>query len=125
MKCPNCSKEMKDKSYVYYGMADWDMDYPATLHEEYWCSDCRIKFINDDWVIPESMIATEKQMNAGRIIESNTGIIMPPPTKKLMWKYIQDNMELSKKMYEENKIRNESDFDDWCLENSDWLPEYF
>lgn len=24
--CPNCNKEMKDTSYWYYGLGDWDMD---------------------------------------------------------------------------------------------------
>ena len=75
---------MKDKSYWYYGLGSWDMDYPDELHEEYWCLSCRIKYIDGKWVIPPSIIATEKQMNAGKIIQRNTGITMPPPIKKLM-----------------------------------------
>lgn len=125
MKCPNCEKEMKDKSYWYYGFGSWDMDYPDQLHEEYWCPHCRIKFVNDEWTIPDSMIATEKQLNTGKIIERNTGISMPPPLKKLMCKYIGDNIELSKKRYEEYKKGREQAFSEWCEENSDWLPEYY
>lgn len=125
MNCPNCDKEMKDKSYWYYSFGSWDMDYPDQLHEEYWCPNCRIKFLNGEWTIPDSMIATDKQINAAKIIERNTGISMPPPLKKLMCKYIGDNMELSKKRYEEYKKEREQLFEEWCEENSYWLPEYF
>lgn len=125
MECPNCKQEMKDKSYWYYSLGSWDMSYPDFLHEEYCCSNCDIKWVNGEWTIPESMIATEKQLNAGQIIEHNTGICMPPPLKKLMCKYISDNMELSKKRYEEYKKIRERSFCEWCEENSDWLPEYF
>ena len=125
MKCPNCDKEMKDKSYWYYSLGGWDLDYPDELHEEYLCSSCRIKFVNGEWIIPKSMIATEKQINASKIIERNTGIEMPPPIKKLMWEYIGNNIELSKKKYEEYKKMREQSFEEWCEDNSDWLPEYF
>lgn len=125
MECPNCNREMKDKSYAYYGIGSWDMDYPDQYHEEYWCPICHIKFVNKEWTIPESIIATEKQLYVGKIIEHNTGIEMPPPIKKLMCEYIGKNMELSKKKYEEYKEKKERLFEEWCEENSDWLPEYF
>ena len=125
MDCPNCGKIMKDKSYWYYGIGSWDMDYPDVLHEEYWCSSCRIRFVNGEWTIPKSIIATDKQLNAAAIIECNTGIDMPPPIKKLIWKYIKDNMEYSKQRYEEYKKGRERLFEEWCEEKSDWLPEYF
>lgn len=125
MFCPNCDKEMKDKSYWYFGLGSWDMDYPDMLHEEYWCPSCHIKYVNGKWTIPKSMAATEKQLNAGTIIERNTGITMPPPIKKLMCKYIGDNMELSKQRYKEYKKMRENSFSEWCEENSDWLPEYY
>ena len=109
MNCPNCNEEMKDKSYWYYGFGSWDMDYPDQLHEEYQCRNCKIKYINGEWTIPEYMIATEKQLNAGAIIERNTGISMPPPIKRLMCEYIGNNMELSKQRYEEyKKIREQN-----------------
>lgn len=28
MKCPNCNEEMQDKGYSYYGLGEWDCDYP-------------------------------------------------------------------------------------------------
>lgn len=125
MKCSNCNREMKDKSYEYYGIGSWDMNYPDEYHEEYWCPICHIKFVNDEWTIPSSMVATDKQLNAGKIIECNTGISMPPPLKKLMCEYIGENMELSKKKYEEYKEKKRQLFEEWCEENSDWLPECF
>ena len=125
MDCPHCNKEMEDRSYWYYGLGSWDMDYPDELHEEYWCASCRIKFINGEWTVPDSIRATDKQLNAGVIIEHNTGIRMPPPIKKLMCEYIGNNIELSKKRYEEYKKGKERLFEEWCEENSDWLPEYF
>lgn len=127
MNCPNCEKKMKNKSYSVevFGFGD-EPDYiPTNWIEEYHCKYCKIKYHDGEWTIPKSIIATEKQLNAGRIIEGNTGIKMPPPTKKLMWKYIQDNMELSKQMYEENKKAREQSFSEWCEDNSDWLPEYY
>ena len=128
MRCPNCDKEMKDKSYAYYGMGSWDMDYPDGYHEEHRCSRCKIRFVKDaqeEWTIPDSIRATDKQLNAALLIERNTGIDMPPPIKKLMCKYIGDNIELSKRRYEEYKQAKEQLFVEWCEDNSDWLPEYF
>ncbi len=128
MNCPNCDKEMKDKSYeanVFFGFGDEPDYYPTRLIEEYHCKYCKIRYQDGDWFIPENFRATEKQLNAGKIIEYNTGIDMPPPTKRLMWKYIQDNIELSKQRYEESKKAREQSFSEWCEENSDWLPEYF
>ena len=125
MNCPNCNNPMQNESFYYYSLGGWDMDYPDEYHEEYWCPYCRIRFVNDEWEIPSSIIATDKQINAGRIIENNTGIKMPPPIKKLMSKYIGDNMELSQKRYEEYKKQRAQLFEEWCEENSDWLPEYY
>ena len=52
MKCINCQTEMKDKSYWYYGIGSWDMDYPDTLHEEHRCPNCKYKYINGEWKKP-------------------------------------------------------------------------
>lgn len=125
MICPNCNKEMKDKSYWHYSIGGWDLDYPDILHEEYWCGNCCIKFINDSWIIPKSIRATDKQIECGKLIERNTGINMPPPIKKLLSKYIGDYLELSKQCAEEYKKEREQLFSEWCEDNSDWLPEYF
>lgn len=125
MECPNCGKLMKDCSYNYYSLGGWDLDYPDALHEEYTCRACKIKYINGAWTIPSNIYATEKQLKAGKIIEKTTGINMPPPLKKLLWKYIQDNIEASKNISKRNRIEQEQTFCDWCEDNSYWLPEYF
>ena len=125
MNCPNCNNPMQDKSHWYYGFGSWDVDYPDQLCEEYWCPYCRIKFLDGEWTIPKAIIATDKQIRVGNIIEHNTGIEMPPPIKKLMNKYIGDNMELSKRNYEIYKKQQQQLFEEWCEENSDWLPEYY
>ena len=71
MKCINCETEMKDKSYNYYGLGDWDMDYPASYHEEYVCPNCKCKYTgegwgiktNSKWKIPKEVeLPTEKQV---------------------------------------------------------------
>ena len=119
MKCPNCDKEMKDKSYWYYGIGDWDMDYPATLHEEYRCIDCNIKYINDEWIIPKKFErATYKQIKCAAFINRQLGTNFEPILKTSTWKFIKDNLTTAKEIYNHS-------FSDWCLENSDWLPEYF
>ena len=128
MKCPNCNREMRDKTYSYYSfgnLGNWDMDYPDEYYEKHWCPTCCIEYINGEWNIPDSIIATDKQLKAGMIIEHNTGIKMPPPIKKLMCEYIGENMELSKRRYEEYKKEREQLFEEWCWDNSDWLPEYY
>ena len=119
MNCPNCNKEMKDKSYWYYGISDWDMDYPATLHEEYWCSDCRIKYINEEWVIPKVFErATERQVRCAEFINRELGTGYEPLLKKQTWEFINKHIEEAKQSWQAN-------FECWCDENSDWLPEYF
>ena len=125
MDCPECGKEMKYKGYSYYGIGSWDMDYPDCYHEEYRCSCCKITFVNGRWNVPKKFIATEKQINAAKIISNVLGVDMPPPTKRKLWEFINQNMEKSKKRQQENKIARENDFSEWCEENSHWLPEYF
>ena len=119
MKCPNCEKEMKEKSYWYYGISDWDMDYPATLHEEYYCSDCRIKWINGEWQIPKGYTrASENQIKCTKFICKQLGLHYEPLLKNKTWKFINDNLDAAKQSWQTN-------FECWCEENSDWLPEYY
>ena len=125
MICPECSKEMKDKSYWYYGLGSWDMDYPDCLHEEYRCSCCRISCVNGEWKIPKKFLATEKQINASQIIGRVLGIEAPPPTKKAMWLFINQNMNKSKEQSKQNKISREANFQQWCEDDAWWLPEEY
>ena len=118
MICPNCNKEMKDKSYWYYGIGSWDADYPDCYHEEHTCKTCKISYINGEWHIPSELVATDKQIKAAEFINSVLKNELPAPTKRNLWKYIHDNLETAKEVRENN-------FEEWCYENSDWLPEYF
>jgi hypothetical protein len=119
MKCPNCSKEMENKSYWYYGLGDWDMDYPATYHEEHLCADCDIKYVNGKWDIPNKFErATDKQIKCVRFICKELGINYEPLLKRKTWKFIHKYLEAA-------KISKRTSVECWCEENSDWLPEYF
>lgn len=119
MICPNCDKEMKDKSYYYYGISDWDMDYPATYHEEYWCNDCRIRYMNEEWTIPKKFErATDRQIKCVKFINRELGTGYEPLLKRKTWEFINKHLDAAKQSRETN-------FECWCEENSDWLPEYF
>lgn len=119
MKCPNCDKEMKDKSYWYYGIGDWDMDYPATLHEECYCADCDIKWVNGEWTIPKRYEPpTEKQIKCVRFICRELGMNYEPLLKRKTWEFINKYLDDAKQSWETN-------FECWCEDNSDWLPEYY
>ena len=119
MVCPNCNKEMEDKTYWYYGISDWDMDYPATAHDEYWCPDCRIKYINGEWFVPKGIErATYKQIKCVEFINRELRTNYKPLLKNKTWKFIHDNLEDAKQSRAAN-------FECWCEDNADWLPEYF
>ena len=88
---------MKDKSYWYYGISDWDMDYPATLHEEHYCKDCRITFVNGKWKIPKKFERpTEKQIRTVLFINSKLGTNLTPLLKRQCWKFISKHFEEAK-----------------------------
>ena len=83
MKCINCKTEMKDKSYSYYGLGDWDMDYPASYHEEYRCPICKCKYINGKWEVPKKVEKpTEKQVKTILFINNKLQMALKPITKQ-------------------------------------------
>lgn len=96
MKCPVCEKEMIDLSYNYYGIADWDMDYPATRCSKYLCQTCDIKYEDGKWDIPEQFKATDKQIYCASIICENLSFNSPPPVKKIMTVFIRKHYAQSK-----------------------------
>lgn len=106
MQCPVCEKEMIDLSYNYYGIADWDMDYPATHYSKHICTTCDIKYENGKWDIPEQFKATDKQIYCADIICKNLNLNPPPPVKKLMITFIQRNYEQSKFIARRRKYGN-------------------
>lgn len=100
MKCINCNEDMKDRSYNYYSLGDWDMDYPASHHEEHYCKSCKIKYIAEDygegeWIIPNTIEPpTERQINAILFINKWCRLNIKPLTKKQcikdIGKYLQE-----------------------------------
>ena len=116
MKCPNCESEMKDKSYWYEG--SWDSDYPEFKHEEHVCKVCKIAYKNGEWYVPDNLIATNKQIKTAMFISNVLHCERPVHTKKLLWKFINENLQ------EAIEVNNRN-FEEWCEDNSDWLTEYF
>ena len=97
MKCPNCLDKMQNKSFMYYGLADWDTDYPSSLYEKYYCKECKIKYENGDWIIPKKYEkATDKQIKCISIINKNLGTSFMPLTKDGCRRFISENIEKSK-----------------------------
>lgn len=123
MNCPNCGKEMKDKSYNYYGLGDWDMDYPPELHEEYWCKDCKIKYEDEEWIIPKKFEPpTEKQIKAISLINRNLGLDYVPLLKNKCIQFIKEHMEESKNVYKHRYDWIEPD--DVFYGNDAWCEHY-
>ena len=123
MNCPNCNKEMKDDSYWDYGIGSWDMDYPDVFHEKYKCKDCRIEYINGEWIVPKKFErATYKQVKCANFICNELGMKFEPVLKMQTWKFINTYLDKAK---HDNKQRRDANFRDWCEDNMDWLPEYY
>ena len=121
MDCPNCNKEMKDKSYMYYSIGAWDMDYPDACHEEYWCSSCRIKWINGEWIIPKKYErATEKQVKCVNFICRELGLNFEPVLKTKTWEFINTYMNKAKN----SKAGRNSSYE-YYDDYYDWYPEEF
>lgn len=99
MICPNCDREMEDKSYWYYGISDWDMDYPATHHEEYYCNSCKIRYVHGKWEFPQHIqLATEKQIRTVHFINSKLGTNCTPLLKRQCWRFISKYFDEAKEV---------------------------
>ena len=97
MKCPNCGKEMKNRSYSkleeFYHCKDDEYYYKRNYYEKFVCSDCKISIVNDEWNIPDDLRATEKQVEACNFICRILNIEHPPLTKRAVWHFIHDHIE--------------------------------
>ena len=95
--CPNCGKQMIDKSYSklepFYHWEDECTYYAKNYYEKFVCKDCEISLIDDEWKIPDSLQATEKQVKTCNFIYQMLNIESPPPVKKAMWQFIHDYIE--------------------------------
>ena len=91
MICPNCNKEMTDKSYRYNRFGDCDS---VTLYEEYVCDNCKIECVNKERKIPKEIPrATEKQIKAVKFINEWLGTSEIPLLKHQCWKFIKENLD--------------------------------
>lgn len=122
MNCPNCNKEMTDKSYdeiITFCTGDDPDYYPIECHKVYWCPDCHIKYDNGEWIIPKKYArATDKQIKCAEFINRQLGTDYCPLLKTSTWKFIKDHIADAK------EVRDNS-FSEWCEDNAHWLPEYF
>ena len=115
MKCINCETEMKDKSYNYYGLGDWDMDYPASYHEEHRCPNCKCKYINGKWEVPKMVEKpTEKQINTILFINNKLRCSFEAITKQ------QCIRDIGKYFDKAKEAANQPKYDDY--EDYDWDP---
>ena len=64
MKCPNCDKEMDNKSYCkmeeFYHCGDKEIYYQKVEHKKFVCKSCKIIYLDDEWKIPEKYNPTKK-----------------------------------------------------------------
>lgn len=123
MKCPNCGKDMVDKSHSrleeFWHWEDECTYYKRVKHEKFICEDCKISYKDEEWEIPsEFERPTEKQIACIAFINRQLHSNFEPVLKKDAWRFIKDNID------EAQKIK-ENQFEQWCEENAYWLPEYF
>lgn len=115
MKCPNCGKEMIDKSYSkleeFYHWEDEQYYYKRNYYEKFICNDCKISFKNDEWGIPIKYQATEKQINACKFVSKILNLDSPPPVKHAMWKFLKDYLEEAQNTKEKRWIDSWDDYD--------------
>ena len=126
MICPNCEKEMKDMSYSYYGIGDWDSDYPSSFCDLFICKSCKIQYRNGSWDIPKKFERpTQKQISVIKIINNNLNTKYTPLIKNKCCKFIKDNIEKSKK-YSLSRFYCRYDLEDLYdnCENNVWTEYY-
>lgn len=101
MKCPNCGKEMKDKSCSkmekFYHWEDEEFYYRNNYHEKFICKDCKISFEDEKWNIPDKFQPTEKQMKTILFINNHLGMDLQTLTKHQCWLDIGKYFEEAKK----------------------------
>ena len=89
MKCPNCGKEMVDKSYSkleeFYHWNDEEYYYKNNYYEKFVCNDCNISFEDDKWNIPNNLMPTEKQKKTILFINNHLRMDLEALTKHQCW----------------------------------------
>ena len=118
--CPVCGHTMKDHSWTSSGY-DSDNEWNSWGETLYICHYCHTQKVDDEWNIPEAYKASEKQLRCAEFIASKTGKPLPPPTKKLIWNYVHDNIEQAKKI---NQKHYESSIEQFCDDFPEAVPAY-
>lgn len=89
MKCPNCDKEMIDKSHSkmerFYHWEDEEFYYRDNYYEKFVCNDCKISFENDTWNIPNKLLPTKKQKKTILFINNHLRMDLEALTKHQCW----------------------------------------
>ena len=89
MRCPNCSNEMKYRNDGCWGFpfsTGPEPDYPEWIPRDvYFCNDCRIRKVNEEWTIPKKYAPTEKQKNTILFINNRLKMKLEALTKHQCW----------------------------------------
>lgn len=103
MKCPNCDREMDNKTYCkmegFYHWEDEETYYHKIEHEKFVCKLCKITYLDGEWKIPEKYNPTEKQEKTILFINNHLDMNIQPLTKHQCWldisKYFEKSQENS------------------------------
>lgn len=119
IKCPNCGKDIKlTDEYRECGW-EWGEDceglyHLVTIGE---CKDCKIKYHNAEWTIPDELKPTVKQYKTVRFIENRLDARLHDDIglKKRYWQFISQYFEEAKKV--ELEPYYDEDYYDWYDES--------
>ena len=117
--CPACGHELKDDSWH---KSEIDSDNELIFYGEtiFNCPNCKSGVTDGEWYITDAYKASEKQIRVSKFIAKVTKHPLPPPVKKIMWKYIKNYLN---EALETQKQNHEAFMEQWCEENYDLLPD--
>lgn len=113
IKCPNCGKDIKlTDEYRECGW-EWGEDCEGLYHlvTVGECKDCKIKYYNAEWKIPEELKPTVKQCRTVRFIENRLDARLHDDIglKKRYWQFISQYFEEAKKI----ELEPYNDYEDY------------
>ena len=113
IKCPNCGKDIKLTDEFRECGWGWGEDYEGLYHlvtiGE--CKDCKIKYYNNEWTIPNELKPTEKQCRTVKFIENRLDARLHDDIglKKRYWQFISQYFEEAKKI----ELEPYNDYEDY------------
>lgn len=121
MKCPNCDKKMKHKSW-YASEPDFGgtADEHIYVAERYKCKPCGIKNENGAWHIPKKFLPTGKQVKTILFIENRLGYQGEALTKTQASKIISQSFEEAKRIPLHNEQWYEDMQEEFGMDQSDF-----